>query len=103
MSITRNSRFFTKFTNLQEVLSIFGINDSEEAFDITYTNWFSLCHAAVNGVSMFSPASMEWKQAHSQARFVILHVMIEAGENFVSVKEVTGEDGKPDLLLSMDN
>ena len=51
---------------------------------------------------MYSPTSEEWKQAHSQARFVILSVLIEAEENFVSVKEVTGEDGKPDLLLTMD-
>merc|ERR1712080_386687 len=36
------------------------------------------------------------------ARFVILQVLIEAGEGFVSVKAVTGDDGKPDLLLTMD-
>ena len=35
-----------------------------------------------------SPASKEWKQAHSQARFVLLHVMLNAGEGFVDVKEV---------------
>lgn len=28
--------------------------------------------------------------------------MIEAGQGFVDVKEVTGEDGKPDLLMTMD-
>ena len=67
-----------------------------------YTNWFSLCHAAINGVAMYSPTSGEWKQAHSQARFVILQVLTEAGENFVKTQEVIGEDGKPDLLLSMD-
>ena len=38
----------------------------------------------------------------SQARFVILQVLNQAGDNFVSVKEVIGEDGKPDLLFSMD-
>ena len=75
--------------------------DPQEKQDVIYTNWFSLCHAAINGVAMYSPASGEWKQAHSQARFVILQVLQEAGENFVSVKEVVGEDGKPDLLLTM--
>ncbi len=29
-------------------------------------------------------------------------VLLEAGQGFVSVKEVQGEDGKPDLLLTMD-
>ena len=28
--------------------------------------------------------------------------MLEAGEGFVTVREVKGEDGNPDLLLSMD-
>jgi len=85
-----------------DVLKIFGISDSEEMFNHTYTNWFSLLHAAINGIAMYSTTSEEWKQAHSQARFVILSVLVEAEENFVSVKEVTGEDGKPDLLLTMD-
>ena len=37
-----------------------------------------------------------------QARFCILRVMLEAGEDLVTIKEVTGEDGKPDLLLTLD-
>ena len=58
--------------------------------------------AAIKGLEMFSPAAGEWKQAHSQARFVIMQVMLEAGQDFVTIKEVTGEDGKPDLLIVMD-
>jgi hypothetical protein len=41
----------------------------EEAEDIKYANWLSMVHAGVKGLEMFSPASMEWKQAHSQARY----------------------------------
>ena len=29
-------------------------------------------------------------------------VMLEAGQDFVTIKETVGEDGQPDLLLSMD-
>merc|ERR1712240_292026 len=50
----------------------------------------------------FSPASGEWKQAHSQARFVILQVMLEAGQEFLTVKECVGEDGHPDIIINMD-
>merc|ERR1712059_204531 len=56
----------------------------------------------VKGLEMFSPSSGEWKQAHSQARFVILGVMLEAGQDFLTVKDVTGEDGGTDLLITMD-
>ena len=37
-----------------------------------------------------------------QARFVILRVLLEAGENLVALTRITGEDGKPDLLVSLD-
>jgi len=83
------------------VLEVFG-HSGAEAEDIKYVNWLSLLHAGLKGLEMFSPASGEWKQAHSQCRFVIMQVLLEAGDGFVKLEEVKGEDGKPDLLLSMD-
>ena len=53
---------------------IFGYDDPKTIDEVIYANWLSLCLAAVKGVEMYSPATKEWKQAHSQARFVILHV-----------------------------
>lgn len=41
-------------------------------------------------------------QAHMQARFVILRVLLEAGKGLVGLKEVTGADGKPDALITLD-
>jgi len=83
------------------VCDIFG-HAGADVEDIKYANWLSMVLAGVKGLEMFSPAAGEWKQAHSQARYVIMQVMLEAGEDFLSIKEVTGEDGKPDLLISMD-
>jgi len=83
------------------VTEIFGFS-GEDAEQIKYVNWMSMVHAGVKGVEMFSPGSMEWKQAHSQARFVILNVMLEAGEGFLKIEKVEGEDGKPDLMITMD-
>lgn len=41
-------------------------------------------------------------QAHMQARFVILRVLLEAGEGLVGLEEVTGQDGKPDARITLD-
>lgn len=37
-----------------------------------------------------------------QARYVILHVLMEAGDDLVTITECTGSDGNPDLLISLD-
>jgi dipeptidyl-peptidase-3 len=57
------------------VCEIFG-HSGAEAEDIKYANWLSMVHAGLKGLEMFSPASGEWKQAHSQARFVIMQVKL---------------------------
>lgn len=46
---------------------------------------------------VFSP-----RQAHMQARFVILRVLLEAGGGLVSLQRTTGADGKPDAVISLD-
>nr|CAH0106537.1 unnamed protein product [Daphnia galeata] len=49
------------------------------------------------------PSRMRWSLlALSQARFVILQVLLEAGQGLVNVAKVIGSDGKDDLLLSLD-
>ena len=37
-----------------------------------------------------------------QARFVILQVFLRAGDGFVNINKLTGDDGKPDLVVTMD-
>ena len=37
-----------------------------------------------------------------QARYVILRVLLEAGEGLVQLTSVTGSDGNPDVLIKLD-
>jgi len=37
-----------------------------------------------------------------QARYVILRVLLEAGEGLVQLTSVTGSDGKSDVLIKLD-
>lgn len=36
------------------------------------------------------------------ARFVILRVMLKAGEDLVKIEKIAGDDGKPDLRVTLD-
>jgi len=51
---------------------------------------------------MYQPETKNWMQAHSHAAFVTLQVLIQAGQGLVTIEEVVGSDGKPDLLASLD-
>jgi len=83
------------------VNQIFGYS-SDQADDLNYINYLSMALNGIKALPMYSVASHEWKQAHSRARFVIVGVFLEAGQGFLKIDQVTGEDGQPDLLITMD-
>ncbi|XP_057315125.1 dipeptidyl peptidase 3-like isoform X2 [Hydractinia symbiolongicarpus] len=80
------------------ILRTFG-HEGDEAKKITYINWLNMVRAGLLGLEFYSPETKEWKQAHMNARFVILQVLMEAGNEFVTIQRTTGEDGKPDLRI----
>ena len=102
MPLILNGGKWVSFIIMSNFVLITSGHSGSDVPDIQYANWLSMVLAGLKGMEMFSPASGEWKQAHSQARFVITQVMLEAGQDFLTIKEVTGEDGKPDLLITMD-
>lgn len=76
----------------KEVLSIFG-HEGQVAEDIIYVNWLSLLWSGfAKAFEMYQPSTQTWSQAHSQARYVLLRVCLEAGQDFVNVVET--EEGK---------
>eukprot|EP00064_Thunnus_orientalis_P007283 superscaffoldBa00000796_g7303 len=85
----------------KEVLSIFG-NEGQDAEDVVYVNWLSMVRAGLLGLEFYTPESKSWRQAHMQARFVILRVLLEAGDGLVGLEEVMGQDGKPDARITID-
>ncbi|KAL1460808.1 hypothetical protein WDU94_012751 [Cyamophila willieti] len=81
-----------------DALKVFGF-EGEEAETIMYVNWLTMCYAGLKALEMYQPNTSKWLQAHSQGRFVILRVLLEAGQDFVRVEET--EAGK-NLLLTVD-
>ncbi|XP_051960515.1 dipeptidyl peptidase 3-like [Xyrauchen texanus] len=85
----------------KQVLRIFG-HEGEDAEEVVYVNWLNMVRAGLLGLEFYTPGSKSWRQAHMQARFVILRVLLEAGEGLVDLRECTGADGKPDAIITLD-
>ncbi|CAL8265755.1 unnamed protein product [Merluccius merluccius] len=85
----------------KHVLSIFG-HDGQDAEEVVYVNWLNMVRAGLLGLEFYTSESSSWRQAHMQARFVILRVLLEAGEGLVGLEEVKGEDGRPDARITLD-
>jgi len=84
-----------------DVLKIFG-HAGDDADDIIYINWLNMVRAGLMSLEFYSPDTGNWRQAHMNARYVILRVLLEAGEGLVKIEKFTGEDGKPDVRVILD-
>lgn len=82
------------------VLQVWGVNSSSAAEQQTYLLWLEEATEGLEGLAEYKPETDTWGEAHAQGRFAILHVMIESGVANVTV--ITGKDGQPDLLISLD-
>nr|XP_030689336.1 dipeptidyl peptidase 3 isoform X3 [Globicephala melas] len=84
-----------------QVLEIFGF-EGADAEDVVYVNWLNMVRAGLLALEFYTPEASSWRQAHMQARFVILRVLLEAGEGLVTVTPTTGSDGRPDAQVHLD-
>lgn len=60
-----------------DLLKIFGY-EGQEAEDIMYINWLIMARAGLRALEFYSPEIKKWGQAHMQARFAILQVLLKA-------------------------
>jgi len=104
----------------RDILQVFGITgDTEEdggILDVTYVNWLLMARAGLMGLEFYTPQTGEWRQAHMQARYVILQLLLETATKstdddknsttpLLSLHQfIDPEDGKPnvEVLLNRD-
>uniref|UniRef100_A0A1X7SLR7 Uncharacterized protein n=1 Tax=Amphimedon queenslandica TaxID=400682 RepID=A0A1X7SLR7_AMPQE len=85
----------------RNILRIFGY-EGAEAEDIMYVNWLSMLRAGLIALEFYTPETKKWRQAHMQAHYVILRVLMDSDTPVFNIESVTGSDGKPDLLIRFD-
>jgi len=69
--------------------------------DIVYCEWLDICVSAIKGLDIYSVETSHWGQAHTVAGYIILRVLMEAGNDFVRIEETTKDD-KPYLIVHLD-
>uniref|UniRef100_A0A0N5AXJ5 Dipeptidyl peptidase 3 n=1 Tax=Syphacia muris TaxID=451379 RepID=A0A0N5AXJ5_9BILA len=84
-----------------DIMKIFGY-EGELGDTVKYVNWMSEIRAGLVALEFYAPDVKKWGQAHCFARFTLLRVCLEAGNDFVKITETVGSDGKPDLLFKLD-
>jgi len=107
----------------RDILAVFGISGGaaeEEGgiLDVTYVNWLLMARAGLMGLEFYTPQTGEWRQAHMQARYVILRLLLETATEttddddnnsttppLLSLHQfIDPEDGRPnvEVLLNRD-
>ena len=82
------------------MLAVFGFDEvaaEGSVSDVTYINWLLMARAGLTGLEFYTPETKGRRQAHMQARYVILRVLLEAGGGLLELKQIEGADGKPDI------
>jgi len=72
-------------SSVPDFLRIFGYEDQKRQEDVMYVNWLSMARAGVVALECYSPENKQWRQAHMQARFGILQVLLEAAGGLVNL------------------
>ncbi|KAK9761668.1 hypothetical protein K7432_013265 [Basidiobolus ranarum] len=87
----------------KEALKVFGHTDSSHdiglADDIMYIGWLSMVRAGLLGLEFYDPTAKKWGQAHMMARYAIMRVLLEAGQDFVKIEP---NADNTDVVITLD-
>lgn len=89
----------TYLTLFPQVLTIWGINETE-AERFGYLMWLQEASAGITSLAQYKPDTDSWGEAHAQGHVAILRVMQESG--VATIEIITGADGEPDILVTLD-
>ncbi|KAL7311824.1 hypothetical protein PS15m_009540 [Mucor circinelloides] len=84
----------------EDILKIFNY-EGQEAEDILYIMYLNMARAGLTALEFYNPDAKKWGQAHMQARYAIMNVMLEAGQDFLQFKPCT-VDGQESLEIYLD-
>lgn len=89
------------FSTIKEACEILTPEHTPDFEEICYTSWLGFVHNGVSSLEFYIPESSKWGQAHCKGRFVMLRMLLEAGEGFVEVNK-TKKDGRDWLDIKLD-
>ncbi|KAI8976276.1 dipeptidyl peptidase III [Pilobolus umbonatus] len=72
----------------KDILKIFNY-EGQEAEDILYIMYLNMARAGLAALEFYNPVAKKWGQAHMQARYAIMNVMLKAGHGFLVLEPHT--------------
>ena len=74
----------------EELLRLFPFDESKTTTrDITYTVYLQVATAGLRALENYIPDDNKWGQAHSRAHFAMFRVLLDAGDNFMTISRNT--------------
>ncbi|KAI8092459.1 dipeptidyl peptidase III [Halteromyces radiatus] len=84
-----------------DILKIFGY-EGQMAEDILYVMYLNMARAGLAALEYYDPIAKKWGQAHMQARYAITRIMMQAGDNFLSINKTKDDEGIDTLEIRLD-
>ncbi|CAF3772251.1 unnamed protein product [Rotaria socialis] len=84
-----------------DILDIFGVAPKDKE-DVKYIIWLDCLYEGLLKLELYQLLQTKWGEAHAQSQYVLLRLALEAGKGLLTIKEVTGDDGLPDLMMTLD-